>query len=64
MNGTLILTLGLCVLVLAILSSLALSLSRLRLELPPSSPEAFLAAHGAHGRPDRTAVREDRKSVV
>lgn len=58
MNGTLILTLGLCVLVLAILSSLALSLSRLRLELPPSSPETFLAAHGAPGRPDGTAVRE------
>lgn len=47
MTGMIILMVGLALLVIVLLASFALTVSRMRLELPPDSPEAWLAARGA-----------------
>lgn len=54
MTGFIILSVGLSVLALALLISVALTLSRLRIELPPNSPEATLAQGQILPRSGRT----------
>jgi lysophospholipase L1-like esterase len=51
--GITLLTVGLSVLVLALLLSFALSISKIRLELPADSPKAWLEARAGGGPADR-----------